>query len=98
MLLQQGRLNSGRKSRRKHVILRWREGSVKKKGAQNKLALAIILPIAQYIASPHGRCVWFARKIRVGGRGACVTPALVIKEKGTALTAQAMDLNVCHGK
>jgi len=42
--------------------------------------------------------VWFARKVRVGGRGACVTPALVIKEKGSALTAQAMDLNVCHGK
>jgi len=88
----------GRKSRRNRDTLRWRERSVKKKDAPNKLILTLILPIAQYIASPHGRCVWFARKVRVGGRGACVTPALVIKEKGSALTAQAMDLNVCHGK
>ena len=88
----------GRKSRRNHDILRWRKRSVKKKDAPNKLILTLILPIAQYIASPHGRCVWFARKVRVGGRGACVTPALVIKEKGSALTAQAMDLNVCHRK
>ena len=88
----------GRKSRRNHDILRWRKRSVKKKDAPNKLILTLILPIAQYIASPHGRCVWFARKLRVGGRGGCVTPALVIKEKGSALTAQAMDLNVCHRK
>jgi len=88
----------GRKSRRNRDTLRWRERSVKKKDVPNKLILTLILPIAQYIASPHGRCVWFARKLRVGGRGACVTPALVIKEKGSALTAQAMDLNVCHRK
>jgi len=88
----------GRKSRRNRDTLRWRERSVKKKDVPNKLILTLILPIAQYIASPHGRCVWFARKLRVGGRGGCVTPALVIKEKGSALTAQAMDLNVCHRK
>ena len=35
------------------------------------------------IASPHGRCVWFRTKIKVGGRGACVTPALLITEKGS---------------
>jgi hypothetical protein len=81
--LQQGRLKSGRKSRRKHVILRWREGSVKKKDAPNKLMLAIILPIAQHITSPHGSCVWFARRITVGGRGACVTPALWLKQKSS---------------
>ena len=31
----------------------------------------------------HGRFVWFARKVKVGGRGACVTPALLITEKGS---------------
>ena len=70
----------------------------RKKDAPNKLMLTLFFPIAQNIASPHGRCVWFARKIKVGRRGACVTPALLIKEKGSVRTAQKMDSNVCHGK
>ena len=58
--------------------------------------LTLILPIAQDIASPHGRCVWFATKVKVGARGACVTPALLITEKGSVQTAQKVDTNACQ--
>jgi len=91
------RKDSGRKSRRNHNILRGRKRSVKKKDAPDKLMLTLILPIAQNIASPHGRCVWFARKVKLGGRGGCVTPALLITEKGSVRTAQKVDTNACQG-
>jgi len=71
---------------------------VSRKNAEpNKLMLTLLLPIAQNKASPHGMCMWFARNIKVGRREACVTPALLIMEMGSVLTAQIVDINACQG-
>ena len=87
----------GEEEHKKPQHIKVEKRKCQEKGCTKQAHAHTNLPVAQNIASPHGRCLWFARKVKVSGRGACVTPALLITEKGSVRTAQKVDTNACQG-